>query len=81
MGYSPWGHKELDTTEATGHAACCPPGLCLLGKVLIHFSEVQPESHHLQETLISLGVTKPPLSPAALQHFISASVMALAWMA
>ena len=20
MGYSPWGHKELDTTEATQHA-------------------------------------------------------------
>ena len=20
VGYGPWGHKELDTTEATGHA-------------------------------------------------------------
>ena len=20
VGYSPWGHKESDTTEATGHA-------------------------------------------------------------
>ena len=20
VGYSPWGHKELDTTEGTGHA-------------------------------------------------------------
>ena len=23
-GYSPWGRKDLDTTEATQHACTCP---------------------------------------------------------
>ena len=23
MGYSPWGHKELDTTEVTEHTLSC----------------------------------------------------------
>ena len=25
MGYSPWGHKELDTTEVTEHARSLRP--------------------------------------------------------
>ena len=28
VGYSPWGHKELDMTEVTEHA-CMPPPLDL----------------------------------------------------
>ena len=31
MGYSPWGHKDLDATEVTWHT-------CIPGKSLIFFS-------------------------------------------
>ena len=28
VGYSPWGHKESDTTEVTEHARTSPLSLC-----------------------------------------------------
>ena len=31
VGYSPWGHRESDTTEATEHAHACSPPLYFVG--------------------------------------------------
>ena len=42
MGYSPWGFKELDTTEATWHICA----LCL--------GESWVESGHIQAQLTSM---------------------------
>ena len=40
MGYSPWGHKESDTTEATEHA-CMQPGFPCTLKSESHWSRIQ----------------------------------------
>ena len=56
MGYSPWGHKESDTTEAIEHACIgrlevpgtAPPPRTSLGSIhlLVWFSELR-ETFHL----------------------------------